>query len=386
MRILYVTTISNTVNAFLVPHIKMLVMQGNCVDIACNVQKPISSELTELGCKVKNIPFQRSPIRIDNLHAYRQLKSIVSEKEYDIVHCHTPVASFETRIACRKLRKNGLKVIYTAHGFHFFKGAPLLNWILYYPAERLCSHMTDAIITINKSDFQFAKKHLKAKQIRYIPGTGVNTEKLYSVVSSRLAKRRELGIPDDAFVILSTGELNDNKNHQVILRALAWTNLHFDYLICGEGYRGDDLDRLAARLGIRNNVKLLGYRQDIAEICMASDVFAFPSKREGLGLAAIEAMSCGLPIVTSDVHGINDYSENGITGFKCPPNDAGAFADAIMKLYSDPVLRKRIGESNIETAKKYDISESVRAMAKIYQEVMTNETGGRKSQRNRSRI
>ena len=218
MKILYVTTISDTVDAFLVPYILELIMRGHEVDIACKIQKPIAPELLRGGCKVYNIPFSRSPFSKDNLAAYRQLKAIISTDHYDIVHTHTPNASACARLACRNLRKTGLRVIYTVHGFHFYKGAPLINWLIFFPAERWMSPHTDVLVTINKEDFAVAKERLKAKTAVYIPGVGVNAEKFSAGLADRSAKRRMLELPVDAFVVLSVGELNQNKNQEIVIR------------------------------------------------------------------------------------------------------------------------------------------------------------------------
>lgn len=171
MRILYVTTISLTMNSFFKPHIEMLVHEGNKVDIACNYSDLALDDLyKDLGCKYHQIDFSRSPLSLDNVKAYSQLKKLIEKGKYDIVHCHTPNASVIARLVCRKFRKkNGLKVFYTAHGFHFYKGAPKLNWLVYYPIEKICSYFTDKLITINREDYQLAKKKMKAKEVCYVP-------------------------------------------------------------------------------------------------------------------------------------------------------------------------------------------------------------------------
>ncbi len=367
MKILFVTTVSNTINAFLLPQIEMLVKQGHSVHISCNVVNPLSSNLYESGCRIYNVPLSRSPLSYSNIVAYRKLRSIIRANSYDVIHCHTPVAAFFSRIACIRLRRKGLKVIYTSHGFHFFRGAPLKNWLIYYPLEKACSYFTDIIVTINREDYQFALYHLNSKAIYYIPSIGIDMEKYSLVQVDRIAKRKSLNVPADSFVVLSVGELNSNKNHQAIIKALSllkYNNIY--YVICGNGDRRRSLQLLARRLGIEDRVILLGYRNDVNEIYRCADIFAFPSRREGLGLAAIEAMASGLPIITSNVHGINDYSIDGQTGFKCAANDYRALASAIEKLYFDKDLRSRMGNYNQEKAKSFDLSISLRLMEGIY--------------------
>ncbi len=367
MKILYVTTIGGTMN-FFNSFINRLINEGHTVDIATNENSSkVPSCYHDWGCTVHQIDASRSPLNKGNLKAIRQLKMLVEQEKYDIVHCHTPIAAMCTRLACRKARKKGTKVIYTAHGFHFFKGAPLKNWLLYYPVEKLCAYFTDVLITINQEDFNRAKKHMKAKKVVRVPGVGIDLTKFGNVGVDRATMRRELGLPEDAVVLLSVGELNENKNQQIIIRAMRELNdAHIHYLVAGEGYKKEELLQLSNKLGLEDKVHLLGYRSDINDLCNASDIFCFPSRREGLGLAALEAMACGVPIVTSNVHGINDYSENGVTGYKCAPDDLRGFVDAIKKLAEDAFKRKKMGENNREIVKRYNVSLVTDKMKDIY--------------------
>lgn len=369
MKILYVTTISLTMNSFFKSHIEMLVSEGHQVDIACNDRDlPLDALYAQLGCRSHRIDFSRAPLSPDNLRAYRQLKTVVEMGNYDIVHCHTPNASVITRLVCRKLRKNtGLKVFYTAHGFHFYKGAPMLNWLVYYPVEKLCSRFTDKLITINQEDYALAKSRFHAEEVHYVPGVGVDFSKFENIQIDRNAKRLEIGVPEDAFLMLSVGELNKNKNHQIIIRALAKLNRSdVHYAVAGRGDQRDPLLKLAEELGVSQQVHLLGYRSDIPELNFAADVFCFPSHREGLGVAAIEAMACGLPLITSNVHGINDYSTDGVTGYKCAPTDADGFADAICQAIKSSSMRREMGKSNRLFAQKYEVTEINHFMKAIY--------------------
>jgi glycosyltransferase involved in cell wall biosynthesis len=370
MKILYVTTISLTMNSFFKPHIKMLVEAGHQVDMACNYSdRALDSLYSQLGCNFFQIDFSRSPLSLDNLKAYKQLKKVVEAGGYDVVHCHTPNAAVITRLVCRRLRKkNKLKVFYTAHGFHFYKGAPKLNWLVYYPVEKLCSRFTDKLITINQEDYRLAKNKFKTRTIAYVPGVGIDLSRFEDVAVDRAEKRREIGVPEDAFLLMSVGELNENKNHQVIISAMAkLNNPKIHYAIAGVGDKREHLLDLAQRLGLSDRVHLLGYRRDIPELNTSADAFCFPSFREGLGLAAIEAMACGLPIITSNVHGINDYSIDKVTGYKCNPDDAEGFADAINKLFAANEERKLIGESNKKRAVCYSVGEILSLMKHIYE-------------------
>lgn len=371
MKILYVTTISLTVNTFFKKHIDALVKEGHRVDIACNYKDlALDRIFSELGCSFYQINFSRNPLSFDNVKAFSELKKVIKKGEYDIVHCHTPNASVITRLVCRKFRKKtGLKVFYTAHGFHFYKGAPKLNWMVYYPIEKFCSRYTDKLITINKEDYNLAKEKFRAGEVCYIPGVGIDLSRFENVQVDRNAKRREIGVPEDAFLLLSVGELNENKNHQIIIKALAMLkNSSIHYAIAGVGDKKEYLLNLATELGVGDQVHLLGYRKDIPELNYSADAFCFPSYREGLGLAAIEALACGLPIVTSNIHGINDYSIDGITGYKCSPSSDEEFAKNIQKLVSNRDMCKQIGEYNKSLVKMYDIGLIVEELKKIYKD------------------
>ena len=226
------------------------------------------------------------------------------------MHCHTPIAAACTRIACRHIRKKGSKVYYTAHGFHFYKGAPLKNWILYYPMEWLCAHWTDVLVTINREDFVLAKKRMKAKCIEYVPGIGIDIEKFTKVKVDRTEKRREIGISDDAVLLLSVGELNKNKNHEVVIRALAKIgdyNIH--YAIAGTGKLEEYLYKLALELGIEDQIHLLGFRDDLEEVYKIVDLYIHPSYREGLPVALMEAIASKVPVIASNIRGCKDLIE-----------------------------------------------------------------------------
>lgn len=365
-RILICTTILTTVKAFLIPHIRLLQDIGYCVDVAG--YKDVN-ELDEIVDNVYDIPYQRSPFSIQNFVASCQLKEIVRKNNYDLIHFHTPIASAFGRWTVKEFRKSGTKVIYTAHGFHFFKGAHFLNWLVYYPAERFLSRYTDILITINKEDYARAQT-FKAKKVAYVPGVGLCIEKFQNVVVERGVKRAELGISNDAIVLLSVGEINENKNHATVIKALVkLNNPNISYVICGEGLKESYLRNLVRKFCLEKQVKLLGFRKDVAEICRVADIFAFPSHREGLGLAALEAMASGLPIITSNVHGIVDYSVDGETGFNCSPHDVEGFAEAIHKLIVNTELRSKMSSNNKKAVMVFNIASVKKGMEAIYSQL-----------------
>ena len=292
--------------------IRELLNKGNTVDIASNNDVfPVPEYYQEWGCQIFSLSCTRSPLDKGNLIAIKEIKKLVWENHYDIIHCHTPIAAMCTRVACRKIRKTGSKVFYTAHGFHFYKGAPLQNWLLYYPVEWICSHWTDVLITINKEDFFLAKKMMKAKYIEYVHGVGIDIEKFANVVVDKKKKRREIGIPENAKLLLSVGELNTNKNHEIVIRAIKQMgDITLHYAIAGDGCLKEYLERLALDLEIKDQIHLLGVRTDVSELYKIADIYIHPSLREGLPVAVMEAIAAKIPVICSDIRGNRDLIDS----------------------------------------------------------------------------
>lgn len=374
MKLLFISNIAGKkIGNFSMSSIKAAKALGIEFHIAANWNKSSLDEIKEeeekYGIKIHNINLARNPFNPINIKAYKEILRLVKSEKIDIIHCNTPVGGVLGRI-CGKVA-NVSKIIYTAHGFHFFKGAPILNWLVYYPSEIILSYFTDVLVTINKEDYNLAKKKMKSKKISYIPGVGMDINRFVDITVDKEKKLYEIDIPVDSLILLSVGELNKNKNHEVIIKALSkLSNPKIHYIIAGKGELEQYLKEVANSLGIGNNIHILGFRNDIGELCKIADIFCFPSKREGLGLAAIEAMSVGLPIITSNVHGINDYSQNGITGFSCSPSAVDEFVKAIDTLSKDEMLRRKMGEYNIELVRKFDIEFVEKEISKIYKEVL----------------
>ena len=339
---------------------------GHTVEIACaEGTKPFNPVYSELGCKVHIIPFSRSPFSKGNLKAYKMFKQLVETEHYDIVHTHTPNASMIARLACRKIRKQGTKIFYTAHGFHFFKGAPLKNWLMYYPVEKICARYTDVLITINKEDFELAKKKIHAKKICYVPGVGINLEKIRSVQADRNEIRKSMGVPEDCTLLLSIGELNVNKNHQVVLKALAkLDNKNVHYAIAGIGNQKDHLLNLAKELGVENQFHLLGYRTDALKLYHGVDIFVFPSFREGLSVSMMEAMASGLPIICSKIRGNVDLIQNEDVQFN--PFDADELLTRLRTLVDKQSLCNQLSKENGENVEFFSLENVLKEMKKIY--------------------
>ena len=317
--------------------------------------------------KYFDLPFERLPLKANNLNVLKRLIKIIDNNQYDIIHCHTPTGGLVARLASILSFKKP-KIIYTAHGFHFYKGAPLQNWLLYYPVEWLLSYYTDVLITINTEDYELAKHHMHAKRVEYLPGVGIDVEKFADTQIDKKAKRRELGIAEGCKLLLSVGELNKNKNHQVIIKAISKLNdpsIH--YAICGKGELYNYLIKLAKSLNIESQIHLLGSRSDIPEILKCADLFVHPSMREGLPVSVMEAISSGLLCVTSDVRGCKDLildiydSKNLVVS-----NSLGGWVKTL-KGYINQNFK--YVDSRLQNIKKYDIKNVNKQLIDIYGEL-----------------
>ena len=359
-KVLYVATVVKThIMEFHIPYLKMLKELGWETAVAARNDYENPTECVIPYCDTYyDIPFERNPLKLGNVKAFRELKRVINEGNYDIIHCHTPVGAMLTRLAASDKRKKGTRVFYTAHGFHFYKGAPIVNWIAYYPVEKYLARKTDVLITINTEDYDRAKD-FKAGKVVYVPGVGIDINRFNKQVGNRDEKRKELNLKNDDFVLLSVGELIARKNHAVVLNALAELKCRnklsgIQYMICGNGILDRELKEKATSLGITDHVHFLGHRNDVSEICTVADVFIFMSLQEGLPVALMEAMACGLPVICSNIRGNTDLIENGKNG-ELVGNNASSIAEAIIKLMKDKSLRKNYGEEAISTIKHFDI-------------------------------
>lgn len=360
-------------------NIELLNEMGYSVDVAGNFQQgnPISVErirdfkfwVEERNGCCYDIPIVRNPSALkSNLAAYKKLISLLKENKYIFIHVHTPIGSVLGRMAAHKI---GIPIIYTAHGFHFFKGAPVKNWLLFYPAEWLCSWWTDILITITHEDYEFAKRKMHAKQLEYIPGVGIDVDSIEKVLVNKLEKHQVLNIPEDAIVILSVGELNTNKNHAIVIQAMAkLKNNKVHYIICGQGAEQVFLEDLARNLGIQENVHILGFRNDVMELCKCSDIFAFPSKREGLSVALMEAMAASMPVICFRIRGNVDLIDEYEGGYLISPYDDVEFALKLEKLCLSKSLREKMGSYNRLKVNNYDIWINYIQMKEIYDGIL----------------
>ena len=382
-KVLILSSVASMIDQFNRANIEILLSLGYDVEIGCNFIKgntcsdkkiaEMKRELLSSGVCCTQIDFTRGVTEIkQNMTAYWQVRSKCKKNNYAFIHCHSPIGGVIGRLIAKQTRT---RVIYTAHGFHFFNGAPLKNWIIYYPFERLLSSWTDILITINIEDYKFAKKRLHAKKTVYIPGIGIDIEKYRRNLTDRVEKRNEFKLKDKDIMLLSVGELNKNKNHKVIIKALErlikdnpeYTgSLH--YFIAGKGELRNKLLTLARRLKV--NLHLLGFREDIPEILNAADIFLLPSKREGLNVSLMEAMASELPCVVSDIRGNRDLIESGKGGYRVQCNSVEEWSIAIERMFLDQ--NSDYGRYNAEKIKKFSEQEVDRRMSIVYQECQRN--------------
>ena len=365
MKALLTATVQSHICQFHMPLAQMLSSHGYEVHVAARDDLLGKNGVTlDFADKVFEPTFTRTPWSLDNIRAFREMKRIINSGDYDVVHCNTPVGSVVSRLACRKARKHGTKVFYTAHGFHFYKGAPLINWLLYYPVEWICAHFTDVLITINREDFERARKYMHAGRVEYLPGVGVDLKRFADIRVNRREKRSEIGVPENATLLLSVGELNENKNHQLVIRALAEIKdplLH--YVIAGQGPMREELETLAHTLGMADRLHFLGYRRDVAELNQIADAYVLPSFREGLNVSVMEAMASGLPCVVSKIRGNTDLIDE-MGGRLFDPYSEEDCRRAIQELLNQK--RTELGKHNAEKVKLFSMDTVIQAMEELY--------------------
>lgn len=372
MKILYVATVRSHIGQFHMPVIRALKAAGHEVHGAYkdNSADKKGLDLSILD-KVFEIPFERSPFKKQNIAAYRELKKVIEAENYDIIHCHTPMGAVITRLAAKNARKRGTKVIYTAHGFHFYKGAPKKNWLMFYPVEKLLAKRTDTLITINQEDYDLAvRRHFKAGRIVKVSGVGVNLSKFtISTPAQQKALREEYGLAQDRFIMLYAADLSVRKNQSMILRALARLKEELPnvlVLMPGQPILREEYERQCAELGICDMVQFMGYRRDIDKLLALCDCVISSSRQEGLPINLIEAAASGKYIISTDVRGSADVVRQSGYGVLVPLNDDAAMADAIRKACREGVPTRQ----KVDEVKIYDENSIVKTILGIYDETM----------------
>ncbi len=367
-KVLFTATVDSHIKHFHLPYLKWFQEQGYEVHVATNGKEEIPY------CNKKHIVrFERSPFKTNNLKAIKQLKKIIEKEKFDIIHCHTPMGSVVTRIAAMKAReKYHTKVIYTAHGFHFFKGAPIINWLIYYPVEKMLDKAMDCLITINEEDYNLAKRRFKTKQIELVHGVGVDETK-FNITMTEQEKaelRRSLGIEENDFVIIYPAELNKNKNQGMLLNAIAklkeqgYENIKV--LLPGKDSNNGAYEIMAKNLEIEQQIKFLGYRTDIPKLIKISNLAVATSKREGLPINMVEAMYCELPCIATINRGHKELIESGKNGFLVEINNVNQLASNILELYKSKELRIEFTKNAKEKAEVFILYNVKNEMEKIY--------------------
>ena len=370
-KVLYVTTVSRTINAFLVPHIEMLLKEGYEVQCACSIDKTVNKGLLEKGVKIYDIPFSRNPLGLGNIKAFKELVNIQKRENFDIVHVHTPIASIYGRLL--KLRFKKLKTIYTAHGYHFLKGGSKLGWIMYYPIEKIMAKLTDTTININSEDYEITKNKLKPKNCYLLNGVGLDLNQYKKLSKEEIVnKKKELGLKENDFVVLMIAELNENKNQIQLIKAMEVLKDKYPEIkaICvGEGDKLLELEEEVKNRGLKDKVTFLGFRNDINELINICNIGVLLSYREGLPRNLMELMACGKKVIATNIRGCRDIVVDETVGEIVEVGDYEATAKAIENqyLYGDNqfIISKEI--------EKYDVNTINEGLRLIYKEL---EEGG----------
>ncbi|MGL5352573.1 MAG: glycosyltransferase family 4 protein [Clostridium sp.] len=366
-KVLYITTVSRTINAFLIPHIEMLISKGYKVECACFIDKPIDRRILSKGVKVYEVPFSRNPFALSNYKAYRRLLDLQRINGYDIIHVHTPIASIYGRLL--KLTFPNIKTIYTAHGYHFFNGASKLAWLIYYPIEKIMARYTDVTININREDYEITKKMLKPGKCYLVGGVGVNLEEYKKTTDvERVVKKCELGFDEEDFIVIMIAELNENKNVIQLIKALEL--LKDDYpkikaISVGEGTKLEELKSEAENRGIDKNIKFLGFREDINDLINISDIGILLSYREGLPRSLMEIIANGRKVIATNIRGCKDIVWNENIGTLVNIGDYKETARSIKNYFLENNKNFQVPDE----IKDYEVENIVKKLNGIYEEL-----------------
>lgn len=369
-KILFVATVDEHIRHFHYPYLEWLQKQGYEVHVASRGEE----ELSFVDIK-HNIPFDKSPFSLLNIRAYRQLKALIKANNYRLIHCHTPVGGVLGRLAGIRERKKGLKVVYTAHGFHFYKGAPIKNWLLYYPLEKILSRFTDTLILINQEDYHLAlDKNFKAETIEYVKGVGVDIARFApQTLEEKETLREKHSYSAADFILICVGELRHRKNQKILIKAVETMKDDIPplkLLLVGEGDLYPKYKELIRNLGLEENVELLGYRRDVEELLLLSDVAVSSALQEGLPVSLMEAMAVGLPLVVSNCRGNSDLVLEGENGFIFDIDNITRFREKIIELYINKKLSNNFGEKSRAMIHEYSLDEILPRMEEIYLRVL----------------
>lgn len=373
-KVLLLAPMASVHEKFNIANINVLSSLGCEIHIAANFQMDdcaikFAQTVRRCGYITHHIPFARASLK-NNLKCIPLIQELLRQEKFDMVHCHTETGGILIRI-CQHILPSA-KYVYTPHGMSFYRGSPLKTQILYRPIEKwICAGM-DINIAMNAEELEVLN-HWNAKTANYIHGIGVEIAQYSDIKVDRNAKRKEFGIPENAVVLLAVGELNKNKNHQVILKALTYFKpipKELFLLVCGKGELRDQLAKQASAIGFGDQLILAGYRNDMVQIYQIADCLVFPSYHEGLPVSVVQGMAAGLPIVASKIRGITDLITHGEGGFLCDPEDKVGFYQGISRCLDNADLRQKMGAYNRQKAKLFDISNVENELNLIYRKVL----------------
>jgi glycosyltransferase EpsD len=369
-KILFVASIGQHLLRFHMPTISWLIGQGHQVHAACSHADELSSVM-----QVHQINFERQPFSINNIKAYFQLKKLIKEEKFEIIHCHTAVASVISRLAAISFRKkNGLNVIYTAHGFHFYKGCPWFYWALYYPVELFCSRFLDCQITINDEDFNLALEKFHCKNVRKISGMGVNGSRFVPLSDGQKQEvRKEFSLPANSKILVYVAEFISRKNHDFIIEVSSILKAKIPDLVIilpGRGRLLNTIKEKVESLGLQNTVLFPGFRKDIENIVGFSDIAISASRQEGLGMNLIEALMCGIPVVASNNRGHREIIRHDVNGFLFDYKNQNEFIDYISKLLLNDTLYKTISGNARGSVQRFELELSLQEIQAIYKDYL----------------
>ena len=380
-KVIFVATVYTHLAVFHIPFMKLLQSWGYEVHAASSPAEGHKNEVEDAGVVCWDIPFVRSPVNPKNFTAYRKLQTLLTQERFDLIHVHTPMAAWLGRLAARRTRQG--PVLYTSHGFHFYKGAPLPYWLFYYPAERLASRWTDGLIVMNGEDFARAKRmgFKEGKNLFFVHGVGVDLARFSPDKGKADRVRRDLKIDQEEIVVTYVAEFTPTKNHKMLLRA--WSEItkktdQAQLLLVGDGRLRRGVERKVAQRG-PPKVQFLGFRRDVPEILAASDIVVQVSKREGLPRSVMEAMAAGKPVVATDVRGNRDLVEHSVTGLLVKLGDTEGLVEALLYLINNPELRQQMGKAGRKKIQNYSLDRVIQEMAEIYARYLPSTGAERKS-------
>lgn len=369
-KVLLVATVQSHIGQFHRPLAEVLHNNGYEVHVAAHDNLYLKNGLKlDFADKVFDVPFSRSPKSKDNIEAYKRLKQILDNDHYEVVHCNTPMGGFVTRLAARNARKNGTKVFYTAHGFHFYDGAPKKNWLIYYPIERFFSRMTDTLITITREDYKLASEKFHC-HIEHMHGVGVDGKRYFKAsAEEKMAMRKKMGYPVTQKLILCIGELNQNKNQTMAIKAMHKVVKQFPdalLILAGNGPREEFLKEYIRQEGLEKNIQMIGYVTNLQDYQHIVDVQVCCSKREGLPLNVVESMLSGNPVVASFNRGHRELIENGKTGYIVAVDDSEKMAEKVLLMLQDEKQKQYIETNAMMFAQQYTFDNVKKELKAIY--------------------